>query len=307
MLKIRYTASHFPTGIYGNKLAGTHILPTDWHEIIWAAITVGKRNATEVNKHGKYSTYEIMSRAMLIWTSLKSSNGYLEKSSVYQEMDPTEKGFVSFSLGMAISKLFISKLLNVHWLEHVANINNSIKTRAKTKSRPDLIGLNTRKEFVIVEAKGRSNGFNLDAQIKAKKQTRVISTIDSKYPVLRIASQCYFDESLEVCIEDPEDIIPDAIEVETNLNIYFEKYYGIFYNLENEELDLLKSMGIEISLSDNLSIAIRNNSFENFTVDNDSPFFDESGFKCFPDGIKIKLDSDFWAEGALELEPEKRQ
>lgn len=307
MLKIKYTASHFPKTIYGNKLVGTHTLLTDWHEIIWAAITVGKRNATEVSKHGKYSAYDIMSRAMLVWTSLKSSGGYLEKSSVYQDMDPTEKGFVSFSLGMAISKLFMSKLLNVHWLVHVANINNSIKTRTKTQSRPDLIGLTTKKEFVIVEAKGRSNGFNLKAQTKAKEQTKVISTIDSKNPKLRVASQCYFDDFLEVCIEDPEDIIQDAIEVETDFNIYFEKYYGFFYNLENEELDLLKSIGIEISLSNDLAIAIRDNSFKNFNVRNDSPPLDESGFRCFPDGIKIKLNPDFWAEEALELEPENRQ
>jgi len=306
MLKIIYSATSFPTTIYGKKLEGRHIVSTDWHEIIWSAITVGKRNATEINKHGKYSTYEIISRAMLIWATLRSSEGYLEKSSVYQDMDPTEKGFVSFSLGMTMSKLLASKLLNVHWLEHVANINTSITTRIKTKSRPDLIGLNARKEFVIVEAKGRSNGFNSEAQGKAKTQTTVINRINNIQPVLRVASQSYFEEKLEVFIEDPEEINQDAMDVETNLNHYFENYYGIFYNLDNENQELLKSMGIEISLSDKLYTAIRNNSFDDLDIENNESYFDESGFKCFPDGINIKLDSDFWSEGNLQLEPKNR-
>lgn len=266
MLEIKYKASHFPITIYGRKLSGVHVLSTDWHEIIWSAITVGKKNASDINKHGKYSIYEIMSRAMLIWTSLKSSKGYLEKSSVYQNMDPTEKGFVSFSLGMTMSKLLASKLLNVHWLEHVANINTSVTTRVETKSRPDLIGLNARKEFVIIEAKGRSNAFNYDAQSKAKRQTRVINRVDNKQPVLRVASQSYFENFLEVEFEDPEDINPDSIDVETSLETYFEKYYSIFYNLDNESYGLLKSMGIEISLSDELSLAISNNSSKAFIL-----------------------------------------
>lgn len=305
MIKIYYKASHFPKSIYGKHLDGPHILHVDWHDIIWAAITVGKRNASEINKHGKYSIYEIMSRAMLIWTSLKSNYGDLEKSSVYENMDPTEKGFVSFSLGMTMSKLLASKLLNVHWLEHVANINTSIKTRIETKSRPDLIGLNARKEFIIFEAKGRSNSFNSEAQSKAKKQTKVIHRINNIPPVLRVASQSYFDNFLFVEIEDPEEIDPNPIDIETDLSTYFEKYYGIFYNLDDESHELLKAMGMEISISDEIKSAI-NNSFENFNIDDAPTYFDNSGFKCFPDGIKIKLNSDFWSEERLELEPENR-
>lgn len=305
MLNIKYNASHFPKSKYGKKLAGTHILKADWHDIIWAAITVGKRNASEINKHGKYSIYEIISRAMLIWTSLKSSSGYLEKSSVYEKMDPTEKGFVSFSLGMTMSKLLASKLLNVHWLEHVANINNSITTRTKTKSRPDLVGLNVRKEFVIVEAKGRSNDFNFDAQFKAKNQTKVIRNINNTPPVLRVASQSYFDNYLSVELEDPDETNQNPIDIETNYAIFFENYYGIFYNLNDENQVFLKSMGIEISLSDHLNLAIKD-SFKEFSTHNIEPYLDEAGFKCFPDGIKIKLDSDFWSMEKLELEPEDR-
>ncbi len=91
MLKIIYSATSFPTTIYGKKLEGRHIVSTDWHEIIWSAITVGKRNATEINKHGKYSTYEIISRAMLIWATLRSSEGYLEKVQFIKIWTPQKK------------------------------------------------------------------------------------------------------------------------------------------------------------------------------------------------------------------------
>jgi hypothetical protein len=247
MLKINYDAVAFPKSIYGRKLFGNDELLIDWHDIIWAAITVGKRNSTQITKHGIYSLYDIINRSMLVWTSLKSTPSYLEKTNVYNEMDPTEKIFVSFFLGMIMSKLFASELLGVPWLEHVSNVNTSYKTRGQTKSRPDLIGLNANKEFVIVEAKGRTNSFSNDAQIKAKQQTKVISTINGIYPVLRVASQCYFKDILKVYIEDPEEISANAIEVEVTVNDYLQKYYSLFNGLEEGDLELLKSMGRRLS------------------------------------------------------------
>lgn len=307
MLKIKYEAVAFPKSKYGKKLYGSHILNTDWHEIIWAAITVGKRNSSQITQHGVYSLYEIVNRSTLVWSSLKSSSGYLEKTGVYKEMDPTEKVFVSFSLGMTMSKLFALKLLNIPWLEHVANVNTSIKTRTATKSRPDLIGLNVRKEFVIVEAKGRTNGFSSDAQVKAKNQTKVINNIGGIRPVLRVASQCFFNDKLEVYIEDPEQVSENAIEVDTKVSSYLESYYGLFKHIDERELELLKPMGIEISFSKQLADSIKNNSFDEFEVKNNKINLDKNGFKCFPDGIKIKLDPDLWSDDILSLEPEYRQ
>lgn len=308
MLEIKYKAKAFPKSLYGKHLQGKHTLSTDWHEIIWAAITVGKRNSVQISSHGVFSLFEIFNRSTLIWMSLKQNSNQLEKSGVYLDMDPTEKVFVSFSLGMVMSKLFALRLLGIPWLEHVANVNSSISTKTTTKSRPDLIGLNVRKEFVIFEAKGRTNNFNNLAQTTAKGQTKVIHKIGAVQPVLRVACQSYFKNTLEVFIEDPEEIQDEPIDIEVLKHDYFKSYYSIFQKLTEEELSQLKPIGVEIRFSETLSEVFKTGKYEALfeDVSEDKVYFDEDGFKCFPDGLKIRLDTDLWNEKLLKMEPDLR-
>ncbi|MEE1672441.1 hypothetical protein SNR37_001762 [Agarivorans aestuarii] len=308
MLKIKYKAKAFPKSLYGKYLQGEHTLSTDWHEIIWAAITVGKRNSVQISSHGVFSLFEIINRSTLIWMSLKQNSNQLEKSGVYLDMDPTEKVFVSFSLGMVMSKLFALRLLGIPWLEHVANVNSSISTKTTTKSRPDLIGLNVRKEFVIFEAKGRTNNFNNLAQTTAKGQTKVIHKIGTVQPALRVACQSYFKNTLEVFIEDPEEIQDEPIDIEVLKHDYFKSYYSIFQKLTEEELSQLKPIGVEIRFSETLSEAFKAGKYEVLFegVSEDKVYFDKDGFKCFPDGLKIRLDADLWNEELLKMEPDLR-
>lgn len=306
MLKIKYEARAFPKSLDGKELNGTHTLSTDWHEIIWAAITVGKRNSAQISSHGIYSIYEIINRSTLVWSNLKQNSNHLEQTTVYRNMDPTEKVFVSFSLGMVMSKLFALKLLEVSWLEHVANVNSSITTKTQTKSRPDLIGLNARGDYVIFEAKGRTNSFDQKAQITAKEQTKVIDKIGAIKPILRVACQSYFKNVLEVRIEDPEEIQEESIDIEVSEKEYFQLYYSLFQRLTEQELELLKPVGIEIGFTDTLIEALKSREFKELTTKTKEPYFDNNGFKCFPDGLKIKLNPELWSEQTLEMEPEQR-
>ncbi|MCF4172730.1 hypothetical protein [Vibrio sp. McD22-P3] len=308
MLEIEYKARAFPKSLYGKKLQGRHTLITDWHEVIWAAITVGKRNSAQISTHGVFSIYEIINRSTLIWSTLKQNAKKLEKSGIYTDMDPTEKVFVSFSLGMVMSKLFALKLLGVPWLEHVANVNSSITTKKQTKSRPDLIGLNPRKEFVIFEAKGRTNNFDNAAQRTAKEQTKVIHKIGMSQPILRVACQSYFKNSLKVFIEDPEEIQDESINIEVSEKDYFQSYYSLFQNFMRTEQILLKPVGVEIGFSDALVKAFVSGNYEDLVMEAQEKelSFDNKGFKCFPDGLKIKLDPDLWSDELLEIEPEQR-
>ncbi len=41
-------------------------------------------------------------------------------------------------------------------------------------------------------------------------------------------------------------------------------------------------------------------------VKEDKVYFDNDGFKCFPDGLKIRLDTDLWNEELLKMEPDLR-
>ncbi|ELM3615339.1 hypothetical protein RYR54_000952 [Aeromonas sobria] len=308
MLKIEYNAKSFPKSIYGGQLQGKNTLITDWHEVVWAAITVGKRNSAQISSHGALSLYEIINRSTLVWLTLKQNANKLEKSSVYTDMDPTEKTFVSFSLGMIMSKIFALKLLGIPWLEHVSSVNSSVVTKTQTKSRPDLIGLNKRKEYIIFEAKGRSNNFDSAVQAKAKNQTKVIHKIGSLQPVLRVACQSYFNNSLEVYIEDPEDIQEEPINIEISETDYFESYYSIFKGILRTDQSLLKQIGIQIAFSSSLHSALKKRKYEALfnVAKKKDVYFDKDGFKCFPDGLKIKLDPTLWGDELLAVEPDQR-
>ncbi|MGR6421903.1 hypothetical protein ACUZ8Y_01720 [Aeromonas veronii] len=318
MLKIEYNAKSFPKSIYGGPLQGKKTLITDWHEVVWAAITVGKRNSAQISSHGALSLYEIINRSTLVWLTLKQNANKLEKSSVYTYMDPTEKTFVSFSLGMIMSKLFALRLLGIPWLEHVSSVNSSVVTKTQTKSRPDLIGLNKRKEYIIFEAKGRSNNFDSAVQAKAKNQTKVIHKIVSLQPgslqpvslqpVLRVACQSYFNNSLEVCIEDPDDIQEEPINIEISEIDYFESYYSIFKSILITDQSLLKKIGIQIAFSSSLHSALKKRKYEALfnVAKKKDVYFDKDGFKCFPDGLKIKLDPTLWGDELLAVEPDQR-
>ncbi|HIF9443475.1 TPA: hypothetical protein ACX6SK_003788, partial [Photobacterium damselae] len=78
--------------------------------------------------------------------------------------------------------------------------------------------------------------------------------------------------------------------------------------LAEEELSQLKSIGVEIRFSEALSQAFKTGKYETLfkETNKDIIYFDNDGFKCFPDGLKIKLDSDLWNEELLKMEPDLR-
>jgi len=226
--KIPYQARKFPL-TYPVALHGSHRLDVSWVEIVWAAITVGKRDRSVLLAHGWYSVADLFSRALQIYAYLRSSTSRFEPTDLFKELDPSEKGAGSYALGMTMAKLFADKLLDTPWLVHVSvakkTSQHAIKSTSKSKSLPDLIGLNLSNEWIVVEAKGRSHGFNNEALENAKKQTSKIRTIDGKVPILRVAAQAYLEPSLEVVLEDPDEATRDAVDLDIPNNQMFKAYY----------------------------------------------------------------------------------
>ena len=90
-----------------------------------------------------------------------------------------KKGAISYAFGMALAKLFAEVLFNTPRLLHLgvyaANYELAV---AAGNSRPDLIGLTTAGEWIVFEAKGRSNGIDENALMAAKEQTQQLLSID---------------------------------------------------------------------------------------------------------------------------------
>jgi hypothetical protein len=297
-MKIDYELKDFSTQYKPFKST----LSVSWRELLWASITVGKKNQEELLKHGIYSTFDITSKIHFVYSIIKeNSKQKLVKTNIYKDMDATEKGMASYQLGMITAKLFASKLFDVHWLNHLSNIESSISTWKDTKSRPDLVGFNTRREWVIIEAKGRSNSFDKDALRKAKDQTKTIKKINGQYPALKIATESFFKKELNVALKDPDEFNDNAINIEINTTKYLKTYYsGINSILNNKEI-FSERYGVTIEVDDIVKKAFKEKEYS-LIYDSMDNFRDWE----FGDGIEIILDKKIWGNENMILSPEKR-
>ena len=222
MLSVKYNARNFDSS-FGKLLQGDNSLTLKWQDLVWSAITVGKRGYFELSSHKMSSIYEIAHRTFGVYAYLSDIGGYICRSDLYDSLDSTEKGGVSYSTGMMMAKLFSSKLLNTPWLIHLEKIDQSL-FMLKGRSRPDLVGLTRTGDWIVVEAKGRTNGFSHMAQLYANDQTRKLRKISGKLPLVRVAIQSYFDNTLQVKLEDPDDYDNNAVDVKIDINDYINTF-----------------------------------------------------------------------------------
>jgi hypothetical protein len=188
MPRITYTASNF-AGHWGPRLTGMHEIQISWPELIWAAVTIGKPGVSYLLAHGWHSASDIIVRSHTVYANLRQvPSRHIEKSSLYVALDPTEKGATSYFIGMMAAKIVAARLLDTPWLFHLSMFHTlGGHTTLLGKSQPDLVGLNRTRGWVVVEAKGRTNGHSASAALAAKAQTRQLRQINGVSPILRVA------------------------------------------------------------------------------------------------------------------------
>ena len=108
-----FEASDFPTG---SPLDGWHALNVRWDDLLWASITVGKAQP-DLMRFGRYSFAEMLHRVACFHAYYDIDKSHrLTASSAFENLDSTEKGVVSFYLGMAMAKLYAEKVLGIPWM-----------------------------------------------------------------------------------------------------------------------------------------------------------------------------------------------
>ena len=208
-LQIRYTSRDFPSGM----VPGSGSLQTDWDDLLWAAVTVGRPNTAYVFRHGQASLYEAVFRLSLVRMALEQRrwNSSFCRTGAFKGLDPTEKGAVSYFLGMAVCKLFASRLLNTPWILHLDLFREQLSpTVLSGRSRPDLVGEDGTGAWHAFECKGRSSVPDGDTKRKAKDQAQRLVRIDSTDCSLHVGAISFFrQDELEFHWRDPE---PDEAE-----------------------------------------------------------------------------------------------
>ena len=208
-LRIPYTSEAFPSGV----VAGHGYLETDWDGLLWAALTVGRPNIAYVFSHGDPSYYEALFRLSLVRMAVEQRqfSRALYRTDAFRALDPTEKGAVSYFLGMAICKLFASIFLHTPWLLHLDVFRDQLApTLLGGRSRPDLVGQDDAQAWHAFECKGRSSVPSAEDQAKAKRQAQRLVQVDGKDTALHVGAFTYFrGGALEFYWRDP---YPEGLE-----------------------------------------------------------------------------------------------
>lgn len=231
---INYNATRFP-GAYHPQLAGRHGLDFTWAELVWSAISVGRRELLHIFRHGPFSAFEMVYRAAMVYANLcQTASDTLTRSSAYDGLDPSEKSAISYFMGMTLSKLVADKLLNVPWLMHLDVYRDELDpTMIFGNSRPDLIGQTPGGDWIAIESKGRTNEFDVKAFTSAKAQAENLASVQGVAPTLRIALMAYFSDGILQCsIDDPEkrktSIKDEPIDIPLTKERLLEGYYRPF-------------------------------------------------------------------------------
>jgi len=327
MLTIPYTSLNFGPSM-GSLFQGVNNLSCTWGEITWAAITVGRKNWSHVIRFGEYSRFEILYRLSIIYANLRQVNNNLIRSQAYINLDPSEKSAISYFLGLTSAKLFAAKLLNVFWLMHVETYQNDYQMRFwNGKSKPDLFGPDRRGEWVVIEAKGRSNKFDSKSLQRAKEQARMLRTISGQFPILRIAMESHFNNStFQVTWKDPAEFDENGVDLDIQPFDFMYKYYQPLimlldyyanyvktiriYERELDVLDIYEAdlrVGLDKELIRLFKKPRSRNQVEHMmqVIFNLPEHMSDGQLMIGGDGVMVSLGRS-WDEEKMKLEPEKR-
>ena len=168
-------------------------LSTSWDEILWAAITIGRPSTFHVFRHGQASFHEAIFRLALIRMAVEQGwNGYLRRTDAFAALDPTEKGMVSYFLGMTLCKLFAYRLLFTPWLLHLDVFRAVLNPIILGRSRPDSVGEDISGNWHAFECKGRSNVPSSADKAKAKAQAQRLVSVNGRKCSLQVGSFAFF-------------------------------------------------------------------------------------------------------------------
>lgn len=150
------------------------------------------------------------------------------RTSAYNRLDPSEKSAVSYFLGMTQAALTSRYVLGYPHLVHV-DLLLQHQGLPLSGSRPDFVAVDPTSKLrnaysAVVEAKGRTNGFDEGPLERAKIQVANTPSIRNLSPIERVASVAYFDDTDQWAsvLKDPEGT---GKELDLGLESFLFVYY----------------------------------------------------------------------------------
>ena len=298
--QVPYTSFGFPRGMVGSAGA----LLADWDDLLWATLTVGRPNTAHVFRHGRASYYEAVFRLSLVRMALeqRTLGSPLHRTEAFKSLDPTEKGAVSYFLGLAVCKLFAACLLNTPWLLHLDVFRDQLDPAVLGgRSRPDLVGQDDSGAWHAFECKGRSSVPTSEDKRKAKRQAQRLVRVHSTNCSLHVGAISYFrKEELVFHWRDPDPEEPETLEpIEVNLERdTWRSYYepALILATDRKRTDLPEA-NVPVDMDVEIHSAIRQLLLEGAWAEARAranelqPEFAGEGFQ--PDGVRV-VAGDSW-------------
>lgn len=175
-------------------------------ELVRCAVTLGYPNpAATVAPPGTTQWWANVFRMSLI-------RGYLDhqhpdrlfRSAVYDNADRSEKGAVSYYLGLIAAKLLAERLLGAVQVWHYDSYRPLLTNPGRLSTRPDLLAESISGDRFLIEAKGRTNGYASALVASAKGQAQAVTSSTSGSVMAEVASVAWMsDQGWAVRFDDP--------------------------------------------------------------------------------------------------------
>ncbi len=253
MYKLKVKSKSFPRKPKYKKLLGTSSIHFSQAELCWAALTVGRPNKLVVKRFDGWE-HEIRFRWNLVQMALrKTARGELEFSDLFNALDPTEKGAITYFLGMVFMKLCADKLLDIPWLVHYGWLKqkNSV-AKLQGQSTPDMLGFSDQNSrWSVFEAKGTNSGFSAQKLREAKEQADHVISVNNNLCDLHIGGLLHRQGSaLPICYtwEDPDDGKEEPVKLISTAETWRQYYslaWALFKRQQESELSALKVRGFD--------------------------------------------------------------
>jgi hypothetical protein len=227
-LLVPYRATDFPPGLVNHS--GYVTFTTD--DLAHSLFATGRAPGDQL-AYSMSSVWEWIHRTSLIPAYIRrSGNGLVTRSQLALDLDRSEKVGLSYSLGQAMTGIFCEQLLSAPFLLHIDRYGTQYGLSfSPTRKRADLFGPDRNGDWMVAEAKGRSNAMEGDLRDTLEAQKRSVSQIAGSVPKVAVGCVASFPapgRTLRIDAFDPTEDSIESVQLDVNLDLYFLAYYEPF-------------------------------------------------------------------------------
>ncbi|MCH6485379.1 hypothetical protein MMG85_17645 [Pseudoxanthomonas sp. LH2527] len=259
-------------------------------------------------------------RTAIIYANLmRSPDLSFGRSKAYIGLDPSEKGAISYFLGVALTKAFVERKLSVSWLMHVDLYRDRFGVNLAPGERPDLFGEDALGRWIVAESKGRTNQHDKDALIKAKRQASRVIDVDGAPPHLSIGFVSSFNKGRLTLVADdpPIDEKGEGLSLRVSKNEFRSTYYRPFEELlatfETRQ-EQIGGQEVRVVYSESSDLFLGLSQGEDGVIEQPAqvrrrrePIRDvQRNAYLGSDGIYVRLGAS-WSDELMSLEPQERR